>query len=91
MVVPYIILGPINCIIIILISPDNFLEVIKKSNETPVKKFQFPQTSAQEIGWNTEPLVSLIKFRDKLETKPNKESAMKLIELWSSAFSSHCF
>ena len=40
------------------VSLDNFLEVIKKSNETPVKKFKFPQTSAQEVGWNTEPLVS---------------------------------
>lgn len=37
---------------------DNFLEVIKKSSQTPVKKFQFPQTSAQEVGWNTDPLVS---------------------------------
>ena len=44
--------------VVILDPSDNFLEVIKKSNETPVKKFQFPQTSAQEIGWNTEPLVS---------------------------------
>ena len=43
----------------ILVFTDHFLEVIKKSNETPVKKFQFPQTSAQEIGWNTEPLVSV--------------------------------
>lgn len=41
---------------------DNFLEVIKKSNETPVKKFEFPQTSAQEIGWDTEPLVSFYFF-----------------------------
>lgn len=41
---------------------DNFLEVIKKSNETPVKKFEFPQTSAQEIGWNTEPLVGVSHF-----------------------------
>jgi len=43
---------------VIFYPSDNFLEVIKKSNETPVKKFQFPQTSAQEVGWNTEPLVS---------------------------------
>lgn len=40
---------------------DNFLEVIKKSNETPVKKFKFPQTSAQEVGWNTDPLVRVFK------------------------------
>ena len=45
--------------VVIFYPLDNFLEVIKKSNETPVKKFKFPQTSAQEIGWNTEPLVSL--------------------------------
>jgi len=43
-----------------------FLEVIKKSNETPVKKFQFPQTSAQEIGWNTEPLIDRL-WKDRLE------------------------
>jgi len=48
--------------IVIFYPSDNFLEVIKKSNETPVKKFQFPQTSAQEIGWNTEPLVSFKHF-----------------------------
>ena len=49
-----------NCGMTLLsfVSLDNFLEVIKKSNETPVKKFKFPQTSAQEVGWNTEPLVS---------------------------------
>ncbi|PFX20871.1 protein FAM183B-like [Stylophora pistillata] len=45
---------------------DNFLEVIKKSNETPVKKFKFPQTSAQEVGWNTEPLIDRL-WKDRLD------------------------
>ena len=39
-------------------SSDNFLKVIKRAHETPVEKFDFPQTSAQEIGWFTKPLVS---------------------------------
>lgn len=53
----------ISCSEFVIFYPlDNFLEVIKKSNETPVKKFKFPQTSAQEIGWNTEPLVSFLTF-----------------------------
>lgn len=47
-----------NTFSVMTLSLDTFLEVIKKSNETPVKKFQFPQTSSQEIGWNTKPLVS---------------------------------
>ena len=37
---------------------DNFLKVIKRAHETPVEKFAFPQTSSQEIGWHTKPLVS---------------------------------
>ena len=35
----------------------HFLQVIKKSAETPVEKFDAPQTEAQEIGWNTKPLI----------------------------------
>ena len=37
---------------------DDFLQVIKRANQTPVEKFDFPQTEAQEIGWSTKPLVS---------------------------------
>ena len=39
---------------------DAFLQVIKRSNQTPVEKFEFPQTEAQEIGWCTDPLVSVL-------------------------------
>ena len=35
----------------------DFLQVIKRANETPVEKFEFPQTAAQEIGWSTTPLI----------------------------------
>ena len=32
----------------------------KKAQETPQKKYNFPQTEAQEIGWDTKPLVSQV-------------------------------
>ena len=37
---------------------DEFLGVYKRAQETPQKKYDFPQTEAQEIGWDTKPLVS---------------------------------
>eukprot|EP00794_Sanderia_malayensis_P007818 gene7818-8665_t len=36
---------------------DAFLKVIKRAHETPVEKFAFPQTEAQEIGWMNQPLI----------------------------------
>ena len=57
-----------NCVKIIyskyasLFHSDAFLQVIKRSNQTPVEKFEFPQTEAQEIGWCTKPLVSFKSY-----------------------------
>ena len=45
-----------------LFHSDAFLQVIKRSNQTPVEKFEFPQTEAQEIGWCTKPLVSFKSY-----------------------------
>ena len=39
---------------------DDFLQVIKGAHQTPVEKFEFPQTEAQEIGWSTSPLVRIL-------------------------------
>merc|ERR1712224_276047 len=36
---------------------DDFLKVIKSAQQTPVDKFEYPQTEAQEIGWSTTPLI----------------------------------
>jgi hypothetical protein len=36
---------------------DTFLQVITKAHRTPVEKFEFPLTSNQDYGWNTQPLV----------------------------------
>ena len=38
---------------------DAFLKVIKRAHQTPVEKFEHPQTEAQEIGWMTKPLVGI--------------------------------
>ncbi|ESP03596.1 hypothetical protein LOTGIDRAFT_237600 [Lottia gigantea] len=35
----------------------HFLEVIHRANQEPVKKFDYPQTESQEIGWITKPLL----------------------------------
>lgn len=34
-----------------------FLEIIKRSYQVPEKKFEFPLTEAQEVGWYNEPLL----------------------------------
>jgi len=36
---------------------DHFLQVIKRANQEPVKKYTRPQTEAQEVGWITKPLI----------------------------------
>jgi hypothetical protein len=33
------------------------IDIIKRSNQEPTQKFKFPQTTSQEIGWMTQPLV----------------------------------
>ena len=48
------------CIINIILA-DEFLGVYKRAQETPQKKYNFPQTEAQEIGWDTKPLVSQLQ------------------------------
>ncbi|KAL5017198.1 hypothetical protein ScPMuIL_006787 [Solemya velum] len=35
----------------------HFLKVIKRASQEPVKKYIYPQTEAQEIGWITKPLI----------------------------------
>jgi len=38
-----------------LFTVEKFLEVFKRAQETPQTKYSFPQTEAQEIGWDTCP------------------------------------
>ena len=37
---------------------EHFKKVISRANLEPVKKYTYPQTEAQEVGWITRPLVS---------------------------------
>ena len=55
-------LATYNIILIIFscIPPEEFLGVYNNAQETPQKKYDFPQTEAQEIGWDTTPLVSFL-------------------------------
>ncbi len=36
---------------------EQYLEVYRRAQDIPQGKFEFPQTEAQEIGWDTKPLV----------------------------------
>jgi hypothetical protein len=36
--------------------------MIRRANLEPTKKYKSPQTSSQEIGWITTPLVSCFTF-----------------------------
>eukprot|EP00745_Piridium_sociabile_P028669 TRINITY_DN46310_c0_g1_i1.p1 TRINITY_DN46310_c0_g1~~TRINITY_DN46310_c0_g1_i1.p1 ORF type:complete len:139 (+),score=37.88 TRINITY_DN46310_c0_g1_i1:54-470(+) len=36
---------------------NHFLQVIKRANQEPVRKYDRPQTEAQEVGWITKPLI----------------------------------
>lgn len=44
----------------------HFKNVIKRANQEPVKKYVYPQTESQEIGWITKPLVRDTKPRTVL-------------------------
>ncbi|KAL3867885.1 hypothetical protein ACJMK2_040731 [Sinanodonta woodiana] len=35
----------------------HFLKVISRANQEPVKKYTYPQTESQEVGWITRPLI----------------------------------
>lgn len=36
---------------------EHFLDLILRAAQAPKKKYNFPLTESQEIGWNTEPLI----------------------------------
>ncbi|KAL8615101.1 hypothetical protein ACOMHN_009177 [Nucella lapillus] len=36
---------------------NHFLQVIKRANQEPIRKYDRPQTEAQEVGWITKPLI----------------------------------
>lgn len=36
---------------------NDFLKVIESAQKTPVQKFPYPQTEAQEIGWSSPPII----------------------------------
>ena len=38
-------------------SAEEFLQTYRKAQGTPQTKYSYPQTEAQEIGWDTKPLV----------------------------------
>lgn len=48
----------------ILFFPEHFKKVISRAHLEPVKKYTYPQTEAQEVGWITRPLVSYAQCLD---------------------------
>ncbi|KAK3752226.1 hypothetical protein QZH41_012242 [Actinostola sp. cb2023] len=51
----------------------NFLKVIRRAHQTPVQKYEFAQTSSQEYGWKTDPLIDKTWY-DELLHNPRKNS-----------------
>ncbi len=41
-------------------STAEFLEIYRRSMDVPNNKHELPQTANQEIGWDTQPLASII-------------------------------
>ena len=41
---------------------EDFLKIFRRAQETPQQKWSLPQTEAQEIGWDTTPLVSSVEI-----------------------------
>ena len=61
----------------------SFIEMIRRANLEPTKKYKSPQTSSQEIGWITTPLVSCFTFFIfiiifSITTKNNKKKKILL-------------
>ncbi|CAI9742923.1 Hypothetical predicted protein [Octopus vulgaris] len=50
-----------------MIEDSHFKTVIKRANLEPVKKYEYPQTESQEIGWITQPLVDLDRSDRRLQ------------------------
>ncbi|XP_041358185.1 protein FAM183B-like [Gigantopelta aegis] len=44
----------------------HFVEVIERAHQEPVKKYAFPQTEAQELGWISKPLLETDKCDRRL-------------------------
>lgn len=46
-------------------STEEFLKTHKRAQETPQKKYEFPQTEAQEYGWDTSPGELELELEDQ--------------------------
>merc|ERR1712243_268415 len=58
---------------------DHFLRIIKRSYQEPVREFEFPQTEAQEVGWNYKPLLPQDR-EDRRLNVPRKNSDYQIHE-----------
>ena len=64
-------------------SAEKFLEVYKKAQETPQKKYSFPQTEAQEVGWDTTPLIDQQRYDSRLHhPRSNSEITKYMDAAW---------
>eukprot|EP00057_Strongylocentrotus_purpuratus_P000633 XP_001179976.3 PREDICTED: uncharacterized protein LOC752722 [Strongylocentrotus purpuratus] len=62
---------------------DNFLRIIKRSTQEPGKKFEFPQTEAQEVGWYYKPLLPQDRGDKRIHyPRQNTEITKYMDEAW---------
>ncbi|XP_028403772.1 protein FAM183A-like [Dendronephthya gigantea] len=60
---------------------DTFLEVITKAHRTPVEKFEFPLTSNQDYGWNTQPLIDGQRTDPRLHHRRQNSEVTKYMDV----------
>lgn len=66
-----------------LFTVEKFLEVFKRAQETPQTKYSFPQTEAQEIGWDTAPLIDPLRHDSRLHhPRSNSEITKYMDAAW---------
>jgi hypothetical protein len=60
-----------------------FIKSYQKAQQTPTEKFQVPQTEAQEIGWDTTPLVEPHRHDNRFHhAKKNSEITKFMDAFW---------
>ncbi|XP_003388421.1 PREDICTED: protein FAM183A-like [Amphimedon queenslandica] len=57
-----------------------FLKVYRRSQQLPKEKYPVPQTEAQEIGWDTNPLVATRRDDTRLHHPRNHSEITKFMD-----------
>ncbi|XP_064385742.1 cilia- and flagella-associated protein 144-like [Halichondria panicea] len=57
-----------------------YLQVYRRAQDIPQRKFDFPQTEAQEIGWDTKPLINPLRNDTRLNNPRRNSEITKYMD-----------